>query len=54
MYWLGTRAIREARAELAVGHTRAFHDELLSYGSVPVHSVIEEMRSGATPAKEHT
>ena len=50
MYWLGTRAIKEARAELGEGRTRAFHDELLSYGCVPVYSVIDEMRSGNLPA----
>lgn len=45
MYWLGTRAIKQARASLTGWSTAAFHDELLSYGSVPVYSVLAEIRS---------
>lgn len=43
MYWLGTRAIKELRQQLG-GSPRAFHDRLISYGSVPVHWVAQEMR----------
>lgn len=42
MYWLGTRAIRQFRRELG-GEPRRFHDDLLSFGSVPVHRVGEEL-----------
>lgn len=44
MYWLGTRAIKELRQELG-GGPRAFHDRLISYGSVPLYWVAEEMRA---------
>jgi len=49
MYWLGTRAIHELRADLrsALGPTfslRAFHDTLLSYGSLPPLVVGQLMR----------
>jgi len=47
MYWLGTRAIRQLRQELG-GSPRAFHDRLISYGSVPVYWVAEEMRAEKT------
>ncbi len=43
MYWLGTRAIKSLRRELA-WKPRDFHDRLLSFGSVPVAWVAEEMR----------
>lgn len=43
MYWLGTQAIRQLRQELG-WETRTFHDRLLSYGSLPVSWVAEEMR----------
>jgi uncharacterized protein (DUF885 family) len=41
MYWLGTQAILDLRAEVqrregAAFSLRRFHDELLSFGSVPV------------------
>jgi hypothetical protein len=41
MYWLGTRSILDLRAALqqkqgSAFRLRAFHDELLSYGSIPV------------------
>lgn len=42
MYWLGTRAIRQFRRELG-GEPRRFHDDLLSFGSVPVYRVGEEL-----------
>ena len=43
MYWLGTRAIKSLRQELA-WEPRAFHDALLSFGSVPVAWVADELR----------
>lgn len=43
MYWLGTEGIRAARRELG-GSAREFHDRLLSFGSVPVYAVINELR----------
>jgi hypothetical protein len=43
MYWLGTRAIKSLRQELAL-KPRDFHDRLLSFGSVPVTWVAEELR----------
>jgi Bacterial protein of unknown function (DUF885) len=43
MYWLGTRAIKGLRQELA-WKPREFHDLLLSFGSVPVAWVAEELR----------
>ncbi len=43
MYWLGTRAIKSLRQELA-WKPRDFHDRLLSFGSVPVAWVAEELR----------
>lgn len=45
MYWLGTRAIRQLRQELGWGK-QTFHDRLLSYGSLPVSWVAEELRGG--------
>jgi uncharacterized protein (DUF885 family) len=42
MYWLGTRAIRAARGRIRL-ESRAFHDALIGYGSLPVHWVIEEL-----------
>lgn len=50
MYWLGTRAIKELRVDIG-GDARAFHDALLSYGSVPVYDVATEMREGAPAAR---
>ena len=43
MYWLGTQTIKNLRKELG-GDARSFHDRLLSYGSVPIYSVAEELR----------
>lgn len=40
MYWLGTRQIRLARVQSALS-TRAFHDGLLRYGSIPLAWVVE-------------
>lgn len=48
MYWLGTRIIRELRAELKMP-PQAFHDRLLSYGSAPVAWIAAEMRRSLTP-----
>lgn len=42
MYWLGTRAIRDLRQALGWGK-RAFHDRLLSFGSVPVGWAADEL-----------
>ncbi len=42
MYWLGTREIKRCRLEIG-GNPRAFHDALLSFGSVPVHWVANEL-----------
>lgn len=44
MYWLGTRAIRQLRQEIG-GDTRAFHNQLLSFGSVPIYWVAEELKA---------
>ncbi|MGY2893962.1 DUF885 family protein [Deinococcus sp. UYEF24] len=43
MYWLGTRIIRELRAELNLP-PQTFHDQLLSYGGVPVTLIAQDMR----------
>jgi len=48
MYWLGTQTILDLRAELqrregAAFSLRRFHDELLSFGSVPVPLVASIM-----------
>jgi len=48
MYWLGTRIIRELRAELKMP-PQAFHDRLLSYGSAPVAWIAAEMRRSLIP-----
>ena len=50
MYLLGTDGIRALRRELAEQpgfELRAFHDRLLSFGSVPVSLVAAAMRSTA-------
>lgn len=44
MYWLGTREIKRRRLELG-GNPRGFHDALLSFGSVPVHWVADELNT---------
>ena len=49
MYWLGTQTIRDLRAELrsttseAEFSLKAFHDELLSRGAIPVPLVARLM-----------
>jgi uncharacterized protein (DUF885 family) len=43
MYWLGTRAIKSLRQELAWKPSE-LHDRLLAFGSVPVAWVAEELR----------
>jgi uncharacterized protein (DUF885 family) len=43
MYWLGTQEIKSLRQELG-WQPREFHDVLLSFGSVPVYWVADEMR----------
>ena len=43
MYWLGTKEIKRLRLELG-GNPRDFHDSLLSFGSIPVHWVADELR----------
>lgn len=53
MYWLGTRSILELREQrrLAEGPAftlRAFHDELLGYGSLPVPLVSRLMQARAS------
>jgi hypothetical protein len=54
MYWLGTQAIHDLRAERqrVEGNTfslRAFHDRLLSFGSIPVLLISELMSRGDHP-----
>jgi Bacterial protein of unknown function (DUF885) len=44
MYWLGTREIKRLRLEIG-GRPRAFHDALLSFGSIPVDWVADEFRA---------
>jgi hypothetical protein len=48
MYWLGTKAIKALRSELGWA-ARPFHDTLLSFGSVPVYLMAEEMRLQTEP-----
>jgi hypothetical protein len=53
MYWLGTQGIHDLRASCAKTEggafsLRAFHDELLSFGSIPV-ALIAQLMSRATP-----
>ena len=43
MYWLGTQTIKALRAELS-NDPQNFHDSLLSYGSIPITWIAEEMR----------
>lgn len=52
MYWLGTQGILDlretVRARLGAGFSlAAFHDELLSYGSIPVPLIAQLITSGA-------
>jgi uncharacterized protein (DUF885 family) len=51
MYWLGTQGIHDLRiarqqAEGAAFSLRAFHDKLLSFGSIPV-LLIAQLMSGS-------
>jgi uncharacterized protein (DUF885 family) len=60
MYWLGTRGIRRLRSAVEGAHgsgfsRRRFHDELLSYGSIPVELIARLMApvpSGCGPTSE--
>jgi uncharacterized protein (DUF885 family) len=50
MYWLGTRTIHAARAEASRQpgfDLRTWHDRLLSYGALPLPTVMHLMQSGA-------
>ena len=52
MYWLGTQGILELRehrrhAQGAAFNLRAFHDELLGYGSIPV-PLVSRLMSGSS------
>jgi hypothetical protein len=50
MYWLGTRTIHAARREAAQSpalNLVAWHDQLLSYGALPLSVVVRLMREGA-------
>lgn len=54
-YLIGTDAIRRLRRETSARlgarfRLRDFHDRLLSYGSVPVASIVETMRAGGAAA----
>jgi uncharacterized protein (DUF885 family) len=49
MYWLGTQGLHDLRAERSAADgprfsLRAFHDELLRYGSLPVPLIARHMR----------
>lgn len=53
MYWLGTQGIHDLRASRAKAEgsafsLRAFHDELLSFGSIPVALVAQLMSRAAS------
>ncbi len=55
MYLLGTDAIHRLRKDMArlQGNDfelRAFHDAFLSYGSVPVRLIADDMKAGAADA----
>ena len=56
MYLMGTDVIRELRTEMERRTEPAFdvgrfHDTLLSYGSIPVSLIAEEMKQGADRAE---
>jgi Bacterial protein of unknown function (DUF885) len=53
MYWLGTRAIKDLRQELA-WKPRDFHDRLLSFGSMPINWVAEELLNRASQAPDNS
>jgi uncharacterized protein (DUF885 family) len=44
MYFLGTKQIKDLRTEIG-GSPRAFHDDLLSFGHVPIAWAAEELRN---------
>lgn len=53
MYWLGTQGIHDLRiarrqAEGAAFSLRAFHDKLLSFGSIPVQLIAQLMQGSTT------
>ncbi|MCU0649661.1 MAG: DUF885 domain-containing protein [Gemmatimonadaceae bacterium] len=51
MYWLGTRTIHAARATASRQpgfDLRAWHERLLSYGALPLPTVMQLMQSGAS------
>ena len=55
MYWLGTRGLHALRAECskkdgAAFRLRRFHDEVLSYGSIPVPLIARLMAADHTDA----
>jgi uncharacterized protein (DUF885 family) len=50
MYWLGTREIKRRRLEIG-GSPLSFHDALLSFGSVPVHWVADELSAQGSSGK---
>ena len=55
MYLIGTDAIRQLRRGMAARpgfELRAFHDLLLSYGSVPVALIAESMRRDSPPHEQ--
>ncbi|ASN82393.1 DUF885 family protein [Deinococcus ficus] len=47
MYWLGTEAIKDLRAELNLP-AQTFHDALLAHGHAPVSWIAEELRQAHT------
>ena len=58
IYLLGTDAIHELRREMssmggADFSLREFHDEFLSYGSIPVSMIADEMRTRAQGRARH-
>jgi uncharacterized protein (DUF885 family) len=54
MYLIGTQQIHRLRRDLAAGdpafELRRFHDRFLSYGSIPVSLIAEDMRRSAAGA----
>ena len=55
MYLLGSDAIQHLRRDLAERpgfELRAFHDRLLSYGSIPVALIAEAMRREAATTND--
>jgi uncharacterized protein (DUF885 family) len=57
IYLLGTDAIHDLRREMSVlkgtsFSLRDFHDEFLSFGSIPVSLIAEEMKARVSPQGE--